>query len=171
VLHLLGRALLIPLGVLLAALAALTLLMMASVVQPAIGGALTDAAMATLRAVFENLMADGEAPERIARLAIGLSKLTLAVLFLPVAIIAVATEMFSLRSWFVQALGVALLTALLPWAMLPSLLQGTAFASSLTGLLAATGAFAGSIYWMVAGHGAGRRPRSVEERATVIAPR
>jgi hypothetical protein len=171
VLHLLGRAILIPLGLLLAAIAAATLLMMASVVQPALGGVIADGAMATLRAVFENLMADGEAPERVARLAIGLSKLTLAVLFLPVAIMAAASEIFSLRSWFVQALGAAVLTALLPWAMLPSLLQGTAFASSVTGLLAVTGAFSGTIYWMVAGHGAGRSPRSVEDRATVSAPR
>jgi hypothetical protein len=120
--------------------------------------------------VFENLMADGEAPERIARLAIGFSKLTIAVLVLPAAIMAVPSEIFSLRSWFVQALGAALMAALLPWAMLPSLLQGTAFASSVTGLLATAGAVSGSIYWMVAGHGAGRSPRSIEDRATVKAP-
>ena len=170
-LHFLGRTILIPLGLVLSAVAAAVLLMMASVVQPALGGAITDGAMATMRAVFENLMADGDAPERIARLAVGLSKLTFAVLFLPVAVMAVVSEIFSLRSWFVQALGAALLTALLPWAMLPSLLQGTAFASSVTGLLATAGAFAGSIYWMVAGHGAGRNPRTIEDRATVTAPR
>ncbi len=170
-LHVLGRTFLIPLGLILSAVAAATVLIMASVVQPTIGGAITEGAMTTLRAVFDNHMSDADAPERIARLAIGFSKLTFALLFLPVALMAATSEIFSLRSWFVQALGAALLTALLPWAMLPSLLQGTAFASPITGLLAATGAFAGSIYWMVAGHGAGRSPRSIEDRATFTARR
>jgi hypothetical protein len=55
--------------------------------------------------------------------------------------------------------------------MLPNLMAGSALASPLTGVLAATGALAGSIYWMIAGRSAGADPPSIEDRATVPAPR
>ncbi|MGL4637348.1 MAG: hypothetical protein ACRCWF_15305 [Beijerinckiaceae bacterium] len=166
----LGRLILIPLGIAIAAFLAGTFLVVAGFVQPQLGGALTEAAITTLRRLVESLMEDGEAAVRFGRLAQGLSTLTVALLFLPVAIVAAVSEVFSVRFWFVQALGAALLTALLPWAMLPSLMTGTPLASSLTGLLAVTGALAGSIYWMVAGRSAGSDPKTVEDRATVRAP-
>jgi hypothetical protein len=50
-------------------------------------------------------------------------------------------------------------------------MAGTPLASSLTGVLAATGALAGSIYWMIAGRSAGADPPSIEDRATVRAPK
>jgi hypothetical protein len=119
---------------------------------------------------MESLMEDGEAVVRFGRLAEGLSTLTMAVLFLPVALVAAVSEVFGLRNWFMQALLAAVLTALLPWAFLPNLMTGTPLASALTGLLAATGALAGSLYWMIAGRSAGSDPKSVEDRATMRAP-
>lgn len=166
----LGRLILIPLGILLAAVVAGAFLVSAGFIQPNLGGALTDAAITTVRRLVESLMEDGESIERFARLAQGVTTLSLAVLFLPVAIVAAISEVFSLRYWFLQMLLAAVLTAVMPWAMLPNLMQGTPLASALTGLLAATGALAGSIYWMVAGHSAGFDPKTIEERATVKAP-
>jgi hypothetical protein len=169
--RLLGRLILIPLAILIAAFAAGSFLVVAGFTQPQIGGAVTDAAITTLRTLVDSLMQDGEAVDRFARLAQGVTTLTLAVLFLPVAIVAAAAEVFGIRWWIVQALGAALLAALLPWAMLPNLMTGAPLASSLTGVLAATGALAGTIYWMIAGRGAGSDPLSVEDRATVKAPK
>jgi hypothetical protein len=169
--HFLGRLILIPLAILIAAITAGSFLIITGFVQPQIGGAITDAAITTMRTLAESLMEDGEAIDRFARLAKGVSTLTVSVLFLPVALIAAVAEVFSLRWWIVQALGVALLSALLPWAMMPNLMAGAQLASSLTGILAATGALSGSIYWMIAGRSAGAEPQSIEDRATVKAPR
>ncbi|MGL5117048.1 MAG: hypothetical protein ACRC7C_17155, partial [Beijerinckiaceae bacterium] len=83
---------------------------------------------------------------------------------------AVVTEAFGLRSFLLQLLLAAILTALLPWAMLPELLTGEKIGSTVTGLLAATGALAGLVYWMFAGHAAGNDPLTVEDRATMKAP-
>lgn len=169
--HFIGRLILIPLGIVLAALTAGAFLISAGFIQPNLGGALTDAAISTVRRLIESLMEDGEAAVRFARLAQGVTTLSIAVLFLPVALVAAVAEVFSLRFWFLQMLLAAALTAVLPWAMLPELMAGAPLASSVTGLLAATGALAGSIYWMVAGRNAGADPKTVEERATVKAPR
>ncbi|MFM9973313.1 MAG: hypothetical protein ACKVON_01910 [Beijerinckiaceae bacterium] len=162
---------LIPLGIVLAAFSAGAFLVIAGVVQPHIGGAITDGAITTIRTLFDSLLQEGEAIDRFGRLAQGLTTLMLAVVFLPVALIAAVSEVFNLRWWLPQAAGAAMLTALLPWAALPELMSGTPVASALTGLLAATGALSGSIYWMVAGRSAGADPLTVEDRATVHAPR
>jgi hypothetical protein len=163
--------LLVPLGILLASLAAGSFLFVASVAQPQLGGAITDGAITTMRTLFESLLLEGEAVERFGRLAKGLTTLMLAVVLLPAALVAAASEVFGLRWWLLQAGGAALLTALLPWAVLPEMMSGTPLASALTGLLAATGTLAGSVYWMIAGRSAGSDPLTVEDRATVNAPR
>jgi hypothetical protein len=169
-LRFIGRLILIPLGLLLAAFTAGAFLISAGFLQPSIGGALTEAAISTVRLVMQGVLENGETPERILKLAQGLTALSLAVLFLPVALVAAVAEVFGMRPWLLQALFAAVLTALLPWAMTPDLIVGQPLASPLTGLLAATGALAGSIYWMVAGRNAGPEPKSIEERATVKAP-
>jgi hypothetical protein len=163
--------LLIPFGILLAAFAAGSFLVIAGSVQPQLGGAITDGAITTIRTLFESLLQEGEAMERFGRLAKGLTTLMLSVVFLPATLVAAASEVFGLRWWLLQAAGAALLTALLPWAVLPEMMSGTPLASALTGLLASTGALAGSIYWMIAGRSAGPDPLTVEDRATVKAPR
>ncbi len=134
-LRFIGRLILIPLGLALAALAAGAFLISVGFVQPRIGGALTEAAIATLRMLVQSMLADGESLDRFVRLAQGVTTLSLAVLFLPVAIVAAVAEVFSLRLWFLQMLMGALLTALLPWAMTPELIAGQPLASPLTALL------------------------------------
>ncbi len=166
-----GRLILIPLAILVAAIASGSFLVITGFVQPQIGGAVTDAAIATVQTLVQSLMEDGEAIDRFGRLAKGLSVLTVSVLFLPLALVAAVAEVFSLRWWVVQALGVAMLAALLPWAMMPTLMAGAPLGSSLTGILAASGALAGSIYWLIAGRSAGAHPASAEDRATIAAPR
>jgi hypothetical protein len=165
-----GRLILIPLGILIAALIAGTFLIVSGFVQPSLGGALAEGAISTMRQLLESLMEDGPAVDRFARLAKGLTSLTLGVLFMPVALVAAVSEVFGLRHWILQALLAAVLTAVLPFAMLPEMMAGNLLASPITGLLAATGALAGSIYWMIAGRSAGSDPLSVEARATVKAP-
>jgi hypothetical protein len=165
-----GRLIVIPLGIFLAALIAGIFLVVSGFVQPSLGGAIADGAIATMRSLFESLLEDGPAVERFSRLAKGLTSLTLAVLFLPVSLVAALAEVFGLRLWIFQALLAALLTAILPFAMLPEMMAGNLLASPITGLLAATGALAGSIYWMIAGRSAGPEPRSIEDRATMRAP-
>ena len=108
--------------------------------------------------------------DRFARLAKGLTSLTASVLFLPVSLVAAVSEVFGLRYWILQALLATALTAVLPFAMVPDLMAGSLLASPITGLLAATGALGGTIYWMIAGRSAGSDPLSVEDRATVKAP-
>lgn len=169
-LRFIGRLILIPLGILLAAFTAGAFLISVGFVQPSVGGALTDAAIAAVRTVVQGVMAGSPSVERYVDLAFGFVRLTLAVLFLPVTIGAAVAEVFGLRIWLLQALLAAMLTAVLPWAMTPELIAGQPLASPLTALLAATGALAGSIYWMVAGRNAGRDPDTIEERATVKAP-
>lgn len=169
-LRFIGRVILIPLGILLAAFTAGAFLISVGFVQPSVGGALTEAAITTVRALVQGVMDGGQSLDRLIRLTQGLTSLTIAVLFLPVALVAAVAEVFGMRPWLLQALFAALLTALLPWAMTPELITGQPLASPLTALLAATGALAGSIYWMVAGRNAGPDPKSIEERATMKAP-
>jgi hypothetical protein len=169
-LRLIGRLILVPLGIALAAAVAAAFLVGVGSVQPRIGGTVTEAAIAALRVLVQSILDDGENLDRFVRLADSVSSLALAVLLLPAGVVAVVAEVFAMRSWFLQMLIGALLTALLPWAMTPELIAGQPLASPLTGLLAATGALAASIYWMVAGSSAGPEPKSVEERATVKAP-
>jgi hypothetical protein len=165
-----GRIILIPFGILLAAIVSGIFLVSAGLVQPSLGGALVEGAIATMRQLFESLLEDGPPVDRFSRLAKGLTSLTAAVLFLPVSLVAAVSEVFGLRYWILQALLASVLTAVLPFAMLPELMAGNLLASPITGLLFATGALAGSIYWMVAGRSAGSDPLSIEERATVRAP-
>jgi ABC-type multidrug transport system fused ATPase/permease subunit len=165
-----GRMFLIPLGIIVAAIFAGLFLIISGFAQPSLGGALVEAAMSTMRQLMQSLFDDGQTIDRFSRLASGVTSLTTAVLFLPVALVAAVSEVFGLRFWMLQALLAAALTAVLPFAMLPELMTGHVMASPITGLLAATGALSGSIYWMIAGRSAGSEPKSVEERATVKAP-
>jgi hypothetical protein len=166
-----GRLILIPLGLFLAFLMSGIFLFITSLAQPALGGALIEGAVATLTRLAESLMEDGDAATRFARLVGGLSSLSVSVLLLPAALVAVVAEIFGLRQWLVQAGLAALVAAVLPWAAMPNLMAGQAFASTITGVLMATGAIAGTIYWMVAGRSAGPEPRSVADRATYQMPR
>jgi hypothetical protein len=168
--RLIGRLILIPLGILLAAFAAMLFLGFVAVVQPFAAEALTGWAMKTFQSLWSAVNEGDAAIQQYAMSMVALSRVPLVVLFLPAAIVAAVAEVFALRSWIVQMLLAALLTALVPFALAPEVMGRAPLASLITGVLAATGALAGTIYWMVAGHGAGSEPKTVEERATVKAP-
>jgi uncharacterized membrane protein YecN with MAPEG domain len=170
-LRFIGRLIVIPLGIVLAAFCALLFLGIVGMVQPSIAEAIATTAFKTMDRAFRTVMEGEEAIKQFGWSLALFSRFVVVVLFLPVTLVAVVTEFFGLRPWLLHALGVALLTALMPFAMMPELIGGAPFASGVTGLLAATGALAGSIYWMIAGRKAGADPKTVEERATVKAPR
>ncbi len=65
------------------------------------------------------------------------SRFVIVVLLLPVTQVAVIAEILAFRAWIFHALGVALLTAAMPFAVMPELIQGFPFVSPATGLLAA----------------------------------
>jgi hypothetical protein len=170
-LRFIGRLIVIPLGIVLAAFCALLFLGIVGMVQPSVAEAIAMTAFKTMDRAFRTVLEGEEAIKQFGWSLVLFSRFVIVVLLLPVTLVAVVAEFFALRAWLVHALGVALLTAVVPFAMMPELIGGAAFASSVTGLLAATGALAGSIYWMIAGRNAGADPKTVEERATVKAPR
>jgi hypothetical protein len=169
--RLIGRLIVMPLGILLAAFCALLFLGIVGMVQPSIAEAIATTAFRTMDRAFRTVLEGEEAIKQFGWSLVLFSRFVVVVLFLPVTLFAVIAEFFALRSWLLHALCVALLTALMPFAIMPELIGGSALASGATGLLAATGALAGTIYWMIAGRNAGPDPKTVEERATVNAPK
>ncbi len=165
-----ARLILIPLGIVLAAFAALVFLGIVGMTQPTVADALVTTAFKTMDRMFRTLMEGEEAIKQFGWSLVLLSRFVVVVLLLPVTLVAVVAEFFAFRAWLFHAAMAALLTAAMPFALMPELISGFAFASGATGLLAATGALAGSIYWIVAGRSAGADPLTVEERATVKAP-
>ncbi|MGL4243408.1 MAG: hypothetical protein ACRCTI_20025 [Beijerinckiaceae bacterium] len=169
-LRFIGRLILIPLGILLAAFIAMLFLGFVAVVQPFAAEALTGWALKAFETLWNAVMEGDTAVQNYAMSLVSFSRVPIVVLFLPVAIVAAVAEVFAMRSWFLQMLLAALLTALVPFALAPEVMGRAPLASVITGVLAATGALAGTIYWMVAGRSAGADPQTIEERATVKAP-
>jgi hypothetical protein len=169
-LRFIGRLILIPLGILLAAVFAMAFLGGVAVMQPLAAEALTGWALKAFETLWTAAQQGEEAVRAYGLSMLAFSRVPLVVLFLPVAVVAAVAEVFAMRSWLLQMLLAALLTALVPFALAPEVMGRAPLASLITGVLAATGALAGTIYWMVAGHGAGSEPKTVEERATVKAP-
>jgi hypothetical protein len=170
-LHFIGRLIVIPLAILIAAFSALVFLGVVGMVQPDVAKAIVGLAYGTLDKVFRTVLEGEEAIRQFGWSLILFSRFVIVVLFLPITLVAVISEFLSIRSYFFQVLLTALVTAIMPFAVMRELIEGFAFASQTTGLLAATGALAGSIYWIIAGRNAGSDPPSVEDRATVKAPR
>lgn len=165
-----GRLILIPLGILLAASCVLVFLGIVGVVKPAVGDAIAMTAFRTMDRMFQTVLEGEEAIRQFGWSLVIFSRFAVVVLILPVTLVAVVAEFFAFRSWLFHALVTALLTAAMPFALMPELIRGFQFASSATALLASAGALAGTIYWIIAGRGAGSAPKTAEERATVKAP-
>lgn len=72
----------------------------------------------------------------------------------PIALVAVIGEAMGKASWMFYAIGMALAFALAPMAMSLSILAIVLLYHALLGLLA-IGVVAGTVYWLVAGRGAG----------------
>jgi hypothetical protein len=139
--------------------------------QPGLADAIAATAFQTLDRGVRMAMEGEEAFRRFGWSLLELSRFAVVILLLPVTLTAVVAEFFALRAWFFHALAAALLTALMPFALMPDVPQRAGITSWATLLLAAAGALAGTIYWMIAGRSAGADPKTVEERATMQAPR
>lgn len=167
----LGRLILIPLAIAIAAFCALLFLGIVGMTRPEIAQAIAETAYQTMDRLFRTALEGQDAIRQYAMNFVLFSRFVIVVLVLPVTLVAVIAEVFAFRAYLFHALAAALLTAAMPFALLPDLIQGFTYASPATGLLAATGALAGTIYWMLAGRGAGMDPPSIEDRATMKAPR
>ncbi|AWN41058.1 hypothetical protein [Methylobacterium durans] len=157
----LGRLVLMALGLLLAIPAgagALTLLLL---LDPAAQGWLANGALAGLDALLPDLAA-GLAPETMLIVLAGLAQALFGLLVLPPVLIALIGETLRLRSlaWYGGACG--LLTAALPWLMRGAPRPGgsverLAAEGRLSAILFLAGAAAGLVYWLVAGRGGDAR--------------
>jgi hypothetical protein len=150
------RLILIPVALCLAAAGALLALMIGIVANPELAGLWAALAERILDTAAAAAMGDEQGVFQIAMLAAASWKLVLAVIFAPCLIMAVVSEVFGLRSGLVQVIATAVLTAAVPFALLPETLSASGMPSVLLTVLATAGAIAGMVYWLVAGRGAGR---------------
>ncbi len=170
-LRFLGRLILIPLGIAFAALAALMFVGVVAVAQPSAAEALTGWALGAFQRLWTAIAEGEEAIRQYGASLIAFSRIPLVVLLLPVGVVAAVAEVFSMRAWLLQALLAGLLTALVPFALAPEIMARSASTPTIMAVLGTTGVVAGTVYWLIAGRTAGPEPKSVEERATVRAPR
>lgn len=166
-----GRLILIPIAIAIAAFCALLFLGIVGMTQPDVAKAIASTAYQTMDRLFRTVMEGEEAIKQYGMSLVLFSRFVVVVLILPVTLTAVIAEVLGFRAYLFHALFAALLTAATPFALMPELIAGFPYASPATGLLAATGALAGSIYWMLAGRSAGSDPPTIEDRATVQAPK
>jgi len=150
--------LLIPFACLVAMGAGLFFLAMASVASPAVA-LLIGGGIERLVDILFGLAERGIDPAPAAQAAFGLiGRLGLAIIVAPVALVAVGSELFRLRSGLIQSGLTGILAALLPLAMLRlSRTPSHAEIQIISGLFL-VGAATGFVYWLIAGRGAGGEP-------------
>ncbi|MDR7035401.1 hypothetical protein J2X36_000136 [Methylobacterium sp. BE186] len=153
----LGRLVLMALGLLLAIPAGAGALTLLLVLDPAAQGWLADGALAGLDALLPDLAA-GLSPETLPIVLAGLAQALFVLLVVPPCLVALVGETLRLRSlvWYGGACG--LLTASLPWlvrgAPRPGGAAGRLAAEGhLSAILFLAGAAAGLVYWLVAARG------------------
>lgn len=145
----------IPFALLLAMGAAMFALMIASVVSPELAQLVGGGIQALFAAVFDEL-ADGYDPSLRAGSALALAgQLWLAIIVIPVCLVALSSELFGLRSAIVQITATGALAAFLPLAMLGLGRTPTATEGRVIAALFLIGAASGLVYWLVAGRRAG----------------
>jgi hypothetical protein len=154
----LKRLILIPFGLAFGILAAFITLVMFVAIVPELTQAVFGAAQALARGLFR-MLAIENAPENAiisAQVAVGQAGLlSLAVLVVPVCLMALVTELFGWRSWMAQsALGGAL-TIALPMALLGPTRSLTGAETKIVLALGLVGVVSASAYWLIAGRGAG----------------
>jgi hypothetical protein len=149
------RLILIPLGLALAIVASTTFLLAASLFTPEIAQALIGGLFDAFDALMAGAIDDPDSVERFGALMVGLSRMSGLIILLPPIVVAAASEVMGWRSLTLQAAACALLTVLIPWLVLPQVMAGAALAGRVSAILFAAGAVAGSVYWLVAGRGAG----------------
>ncbi len=146
---------LIPFACLVAMASGVFFLGVASFASPAVA-MLIGGGIERLVDILFGLAESGVDPAPAAQAAFALiARLGLAIIVAPVALVAVGSELFRLRSGLLQSGFTGLLTALLPLAMLRlSRAPSTAEIQIISGLFL-VGAATGFVYWLIAGRGAG----------------
>jgi hypothetical protein len=92
-----------------------------------------------------------------------LSRLGLAIIVIPVASVAIGSELFRMRSGLVQSGLSGLLAAVLPLALLGLSRAPSGPEMRVIGALYLVGAASGFVYWLIAGRDAGGERRAEEE--------
>ncbi|CAH1678950.1 MFS domain-containing protein [Hyphomicrobiales bacterium] len=155
--RLLARLILVPLGIGCAVTAGLLFLMLAATFQPALAQLFAGLSLAGLLAFFDALTATGDAEAAPRGALLALWMLTVGVVALPPAVIALVGEFAGWRSFVWYSGATALLTASLPWIARGSA-EGTRGEADITLVLFLTGALAGLVHWAIAGRTAGGQP-------------
>ena len=154
--------LLIPFAMMMAMVAGLVAMMVASVVSPGIALLIGGGFERLLGALF-GLADSGIDPAPAAMAAFSLlGRLGFAIIVAPVVLVAVGSELFSLRSGLIQSGLTGLLSALLPLALLGLSRTPTGAEVQIIGALVLVGAAMGLVYWLIAGRGAGGERRAVQ---------
>jgi len=147
--------LLIPFACIVAMGAGMFFLAMASVASPAVA-LLIGGGIERLVDILFGLAESGIDPAPAAQAAFALiGRLGLAIIVVPVVLVAIGSELFRLRSGLLQSGFTGLLAALLPLAMLRlSRAPSPAEIQIISGLFL-VGAATGFVYWLIAGRQAG----------------
>jgi len=152
--------LLIPFALLIAIGAGLVALLAAGIASPDLGRLIGGGFERLVTALFDQAER-GFDPGPAAQAAFSLlGRLGFAILVLPVVLVAVASELFRLRSGLIQSGLTGVLSALLPLAMLGLARTPTAAEMQVISALFLVGAATGFVYWLIAGRGAGKEPQS-----------
>lgn len=147
--------LLVPFACLVAMGAGLFFLMAASVASPAVA-LLIGGGIERLIDILFGLAESGADPTPTAQAALALvGRLGFAIIVAPVVLVAVASELFRLRSGLIQSGLTGLLAALLPIAMLRLARAPSPVELQIISGLFLVGAATGFVYWLIAGRGAG----------------
>ncbi|MDQ0473825.1 hypothetical protein [Labrys wisconsinensis] len=147
------RLLIVPIGIGFAALAALVCAIVGTVASGLAGNFASIAAFTGLTVLAAALT--GADPDDIAAF-LGLVWLVmLGVLFVPIGLMALIGELFGIAAWAAYAFGTGALFALVP-VLFPGDPATHGWPAQATLGFFATGIIAGTVYWMIAGHGAGR---------------
>lgn len=147
--------LLIPFACLVAMGTGLFALMVASVVSPAIGLLIGGGIEWLLETIF-GFAENGVDPAPFAQAAFGLAgRLGFSIIVAPVLFVAIASEVFRLRSGLIQSGVCGLLAALLPLALLRLTRAPSAEEMQVISGLFLIGVVSGFVYWLIAGRGAG----------------
>lgn len=147
--------LLIPFAVMVAIACGMVALLVASIVSPDIALLIGGGFERLVWALFDQAEA-GFDPGPTAEAAFTLlGRLGFAIMVAPVVLVAIASELFRIRSGLIQSGLTGLLAALLPLAMLRLARTPSAAEMQIVAALFLVGAATGFVYWLIAGRGAG----------------
>jgi hypothetical protein len=163
--RLLLMALVLPVAIATGAFALLVAALIDPVLAP-LSGALVQAGF---HAFAETVFALGD-PHADLEAAARFGRLAFALLVLPPAFVALATEIAGARGFLWHVGGTALLTGAVPWLLRSAARVPTPDETHITLVLMAVGALSGFVYWLLAGQWAGR-PRSAPPEAAIGAGR